>query len=180
MSKKKILLLSDDLRMHSGVATMSRELVLGTVHHYDWVQIGGAIKHPESGKIIDMREACKEVNGRDDNYLRIYPVNGYGDENLLFNVINLERPDAILHFTDPRFWQWLYAVEHQIRTKIPLTFLTIWDHLPYPQWNKPFYESCDALYSISKQTYNINKWVIGPEKCTTIFGDVEQIGIRNK
>ena len=43
--KKKILLLSDDLRMHSGVATVSREFVLGTIHHYDWVQVGGAIKH---------------------------------------------------------------------------------------------------------------------------------------
>ena len=28
--KKKILLLSDDLRMSSGVGTMSREIVLGT------------------------------------------------------------------------------------------------------------------------------------------------------
>jgi hypothetical protein len=28
--KKKILLLSDDLRMHSGIATMSREFVMGT------------------------------------------------------------------------------------------------------------------------------------------------------
>ena len=39
--KKKILLLSDDLRMSSGVGTMSREFVLGTLDHYDWVQIGG-------------------------------------------------------------------------------------------------------------------------------------------
>ena len=35
--KKKILLLSDDLRMHSGIATMSREFVIGTAHEYDWV-----------------------------------------------------------------------------------------------------------------------------------------------
>ena len=37
--KKKILLLSDDLRMHSGVAVMSHEIVKNTLHHYDWVQI---------------------------------------------------------------------------------------------------------------------------------------------
>ena len=37
MAKKKILLLSDDLRMNSGVGTMSKEFVLGTLHHYDWV-----------------------------------------------------------------------------------------------------------------------------------------------
>ena len=47
MDKKKILLLSDDLRMSSGVGTMSREIVMGTLHHYEWVQVGGAIKHPD-------------------------------------------------------------------------------------------------------------------------------------
>ena len=40
--KKKILLLSDDLRMTSGVGTMSREIVYGTLDKFDWVQIGGA------------------------------------------------------------------------------------------------------------------------------------------
>ena len=54
MAKKKILLMSDDLRMTSGVGTMSKEFVLGTLHHYDWVQVGGAIKHPEEGKIVNM------------------------------------------------------------------------------------------------------------------------------
>jgi hypothetical protein len=44
MPKKKILLLSDDLRMSSGVGTMSKEFVLGSCHHFDWVQVGGAIK----------------------------------------------------------------------------------------------------------------------------------------
>jgi len=174
--KKKILLLADDLRMHSGIATMSRELVLGTLHHYDWVQIAGAIDHPEKGKIIDMKEACDQLNGRKDNYLKLYPANGYGDEEMLFQIIALEKPDAILHFTDPRFWGWLYAIENQIRSKIPLTYLTIWDDLPYPMWNKPFYQSCDALFSISKQTYNINKWVMGPENCTTVEGDLDQNG----
>ena len=35
MNKKKILLLSDDLRMSSGVGTVSKEFVLGTINHYD-------------------------------------------------------------------------------------------------------------------------------------------------
>ena len=53
MKKKKILIMSDDLRMHSGIATQSKELVLGTLHKYDWVQLGAAINHPENGKVID-------------------------------------------------------------------------------------------------------------------------------
>ena len=54
--KKKVLLLSDDLRMSSGVGTMSREIVMGTLDKFDWVQIGGAIKHPDEGKVFDMNE----------------------------------------------------------------------------------------------------------------------------
>ena len=166
--KKKILLLSDDLRMHSGIATMSREMVLGTLHRYDWVQLAGAIKHPEAGKIINMDTACVQSTGVKDAKLTLYPVDGYGNEDILFNILDKEKPDAIMHFTDPRFWTWLYAIERQIRTFVPLTYLNIWDDIPYPMYNRPFYESCDLLMSISKQTYNINKWVMNPENCCTV------------
>ena len=109
MAKKKILLLSDDLRMNSGVGTMSKEFVLGTLHHYDWVQIGGAITHPEHGKRVDMNEAIKEELGIDGSLI-IYPTNGYGNPELIRNVLNYDKPDAILHYTDPRFWRWLYEM----------------------------------------------------------------------
>ena len=71
-----------------------------------------------------------------------------------------EKPDAILHFTDPRFWGWLYNIEHQIRQKIPIMYYNIWDDLPYPHWNEPFYESCDMILNISRQTQNIVKNVL--------------------
>ena len=73
MAKKKILLMSDDLRMHSGVATVSKDIVFETLHQYDWVQMGGAIKHPEAGKVIDMSEYLQKDFGIKDGYLRIYP-----------------------------------------------------------------------------------------------------------
>ena len=85
MSKKKILLMSDDLRMHSGVATVSKDIVMETLNEYDWVQIGGAIKHPEVGKVVDMSQGLKEF-GIKDGYLRIYPVDGYGNEDILREV----------------------------------------------------------------------------------------------
>ena len=154
--------------MHSGVATMSRELVLGTVRAYDWVQIAGAIQHPDKGKVINMDAATTQMTGVKDAHVTLYPVDGYGNEELLFNIIEREKPDALMHFTDPRFWGWLYAIERQVRSKIPLTYLNIWDDVPYPMYNRPYYESCDLLMSISKQTYNINKWVLGPDKVSTI------------
>mgnify|MGYP003111780394 CR=1 FL=1 len=159
--KKKILLLSDDIRLNSGVGTMSREIITGTLHKYDWVQIAGAIKHPEAGKgFLDLSEDPNFVGDKKDAYLKILPVDGYGNPDVLRDLIKIERPDAIMHFTDPRFWGWLYDMAPEFRAAgIPLTYLNIWDDLPFPHWNEPFYESCDLLMAISKQTYNINKHV---------------------
>ena len=160
MKKKKILLLSDDLRMHSGIATQSKEFVMGTLHKYDWVQIAGAVKHPEEGKIIDMSQAVQTEYGIDNASLKIYPVSGYGNPNLLRQLIEVEKPDAILHFTDPRFWIWLYNMEQEIRQHIPIMYYNIWDDIPDPLYNTNFYRSSDMLMSISKQTYGINKRIL--------------------
>ena len=153
--KKKIILLSDDLRMSSGVGTMSREIVMGTIKEYDWVQVAGAIKHPDAGKIVDLNQATREETGIEDAYLKLYPVDGYGSQELLRTLIKTEQPDAILHYTDPRFWTWLYDMEHELRQQCTIFYYNIWDDLPYPRWNEPFYESCDLIMNISKQTHNI-------------------------
>jgi len=155
MSKKKILLLSDDLRMSSGVGTVSKNFVLGTIDKYDWVQAGGAIKHPEEGKVVDMNDSVRKETGVKDAYLKIYPISGYGNQELIRSLINIEKPDAILHYTDPRFWTWLYQMEHEIRQNIPIFYYNIWDDLPYPRYNEFFYESSDLIMNISKQTVNI-------------------------
>jgi len=158
--KKKILLMSDDVRMHSGVATQSKELVMGTLHHYDWVQIAAAIKHPDEGKIVDMNQAVRNETGIKDAYLKLYPASGYGNPDMLREIIQIEKPDAIFHFTDPRFWIWLYNMENEIRQDIPIFYLNIWDDLPDPLYNTNFYRSSDLLMSISKQTYGINRRIL--------------------
>jgi glycosyltransferase involved in cell wall biosynthesis len=155
MKKKKILLLSDDLRMTSGIATMSKEIVMGTIHKYDWVQLGAAIKHPEFGKVVDVNDDIRTRTGVKDANLKIIPYNGYGDVGILRKLIGEEKPDAILHFTDPHYWQWLYDAEHEIRQHTPILFYHIWDDLPDPQYNRNVFESCDWLGCISKQTYGI-------------------------
>jgi len=156
MAKKKILLMSDDLRMHSGVATVSKDIVMETLNEYDWVQIGGAINHPEKGKVADMSKGMENDFGIKDAYLRIYPVDGYGNEDILREILEIEKPDAILHYTDPRFWIWFYNMESEIRRNIPIFYYNIWDDLPDPQYNTDYYKSSDLLMSISKQTYGIN------------------------
>lgn len=159
--RKKIILLCDDLRMHSGIATMAREFVTGLAGKYNWVQVAGSIKHPEKGKIMNLDAATNSVAGIEDSYVRLYPVDGYGDPNILREIMNMEKPDALLHFTDPRFWIWLYQIERELRQKLPIGFYSIWDDLPYPMYNRPYYESCDWIGCISKQTENIVKNVLG-------------------
>jgi glycosyltransferase involved in cell wall biosynthesis len=157
--KKKILLLSDDLRTTSGVGTMSKEIVLGTIHKYDWVQLGGAINHPEAGKIVDINNDIRERTGINDASLKIIPNNGYGNIFTLRTLLDIEKPDAILHFTDPHYWQWLYDAEHEIRQQIPILYYHVWDNLPDPVYNRDIYESCDWIGCISKQTYGLVKRV---------------------
>jgi len=48
-------------------------------------------------------------------------------------------------------------MEHEIRQTCPLFFYHIWDDLPDPHYNRDYYESCDWLGCISKQTYGIVK-----------------------
>ena len=152
MKKKKILLFSDDMRMSSGVGTMSREIILGTSHKYDWVQVGGAIKHPDKGQMFDLSADINKELGIDNANVKVYPVDGYGNPDLLRQMINMEQPDAIMIYTDPRFWIWLFHMEHEIRQNIPIFYYNIWDDWPAPQYNENYYESCDLIMNISKQT----------------------------
>ena len=157
--KKKILLLSDDLRIPSGIGTMSKAFVMNSLKDFNWVQMAGAVKHPDVNKTVDMSQVFADKTGVVDASVILYAVDGYGSQDILRAVIDREKPDAILHFTDPRFWGWLYDMEHEIRQDIPIMYYNIWDDLPYPHWNENAYESCDMLMAISQQTYNINKQV---------------------
>jgi glycosyltransferase involved in cell wall biosynthesis len=159
--RKKILLICDDIRVHSGIATVAREVVLHTSQHFNWVNIGGAIQHPEAGKRFDLSQDTNINSGLTDSSVILYPVNGYGDPTLLRSLIQIEKPDAIFIITDPRYFIWLFQMEGELRKKLPIIYLNIWDDYPAPHYNKAFYEACDALLGISKQTVNINKLVLG-------------------
>ena len=87
--RKKILLLCDDIRMTSGISTMAREIVLGTAHHYNWVNVGGAINHPDQGKRFDLNADTNQHAGINDASVILYPTNGYGDPMLLKQLIQM-------------------------------------------------------------------------------------------
>ena len=167
--RKKILLLSDDIRMHSGVATMSREIVVGTAHKFNWFQLGAALKHPEVGKVIDVSDDVNKSNGIQDADVKVMPTEGYGNAAIVRALMKKEKPDAIFIFTDPRYWIWLFEIEREVRNKIPIVWLNIWDDYPAPMYNRNFYNSVDCLMGISKQTVNINKLVLEEDAASKVI-----------
>lgn len=141
---------------------MSKELILGTCHHYDWVQLGAALQHPDHGKVFDLSPSIEEEFKLDNVYMKIYAHTGYGNHNVVREILGYEKPDAIMLFTDPRHFFWFWPMEHEIHTqyKIPILYWSIWDCTPSPFHNGAFYASCDLLMGISRQTDVIHKEVL--------------------
>ena len=52
--RKKILMLSDDIRTHSGVGNMAKEIIVNSAHRYNWINLGGAVKHPDKKKSFSL------------------------------------------------------------------------------------------------------------------------------
>ena len=177
--RKNILLLTDDIRLHSGVANVGKEIIIHSAHKYNWYNIGGAINHPELGKIFDLSEDINKVTGLTDSKVTVQPNNGYGEPQQIRELIKKEKIDAIFLITDPRYFTWLFQIENDPRKKVPIVYLNIWDDYPAPMYNKAYYESCDALLGISKQTVNINKLVLG-EKAKGKIIDYVPHGMNNK
>jgi glycosyltransferase involved in cell wall biosynthesis len=159
--RKRILLLSDDMRVPSGVGNVAREIVTNTSHKYNWYNLGAAINHPDAGKRFDVSGEINTKVGITDAEVIVQPNNGYGNADQIRQLVKQIKADAIFLITDPRYFTWLFQIENEIRKEIPIIYLNIWDDYPAPMYNRPYYESCDALFGISKQTVNINRLVLG-------------------
>jgi glycosyltransferase involved in cell wall biosynthesis len=159
--RKTILFLADDMRLPSGIGVMTKELIVNNAHAYNFIHVGSAINHPDIGKILDLSDEINKEVGIDDSSVVIYPYNGYGDPDIVRLILDRYKIDAIVHFTDPRYWIWLYRMSAELRQHVPIVYYHIWDDLPAPHYNKPYYESCDLLMGISKQSFNISKIVLG-------------------
>lgn len=150
MRKRKILLFSDHPLVPSGVGTQSKYLIEGLLKtgRYQFICAGGAIQHPD----YTPQKIEPEVYGDD---WRVYPVNGYGDKNFVRQMLVQERPDAIVMFTDPRFFIWMWEMEDEIRSVCPLLYWHVWDNDPTPHYNRSYYESTDFVSALSLKTYGL-------------------------
>ena len=158
--KKKVLVISDHPFSFSGVGIQTRYFIeaLLKTGRYQVMALGGAIKHQ------DYRPVKTQEYG--DDFV-IHPVDGYGTPELIRSVVRAYRPDAVWFMTDPRFWEWLWLIENEIRPLCPMIYYHVWDNYPYPQFNKPFYLSNDKIVTISKVTDDIVKNV--PPEVSSIY-----------
>ena len=148
MTKQKILVLSDHPLSPSGVGTQTRYMIeaLLKTGRYEFVCLGGAMKHQDYTPI--------RVDPYGDDW-RIFPVDGYGNHDILRSIIQKEKPNALWFMTDPRFYGWLWEIENEIRANIPMIYYHVWDNFPAPVFNGSFYRSTDEVVCISKVTHAI-------------------------
>tara|TARA_R100000426_G_scaffold87151_1_gene70576 strand:+ start:1677 stop:2966 length:1290 start_codon:yes stop_codon:yes gene_type:complete len=150
MSEKriKVLTISDHPLSPSGVGTQTKYIIEALLKSdkFDVVSLGGAIKHP------DHKPQITEQWGE---RWKIFPVDGYGTQDIVRSIIRNERPDILYFMTDPRFYGWLWEIEAEIRSLIPMVYYHVWDNYPLPKYNQRFYESNDFIATISKVTSDI-------------------------
>jgi len=148
MKKIKVFVLSDNPLAPSGVATQTKYMIEGLLKtgRFTFVCFGGAIAHHDYNPI--------SVEGYGDDWV-IFPVAGYGTQDQVRSMLQNHKPDMVWIMTDPRFWPWLWEIENEIRSVVPLVYYHVWDNYPYPQFNRQFYMSNDLVATISKVSDDI-------------------------
>ena len=168
MSEKKIKVftISDHPLSPSGVGTQTKHMIdfLHKTGKYQFVCFGGAVKHP------DYRPQRTQEYGDD---LIIHPVDGYGNPDQVRQALELYKPDVLWFMTDPRFYEWLWDIEDEIRQKVPMVYYHVWDNYPYPKFNRPYYISNDVVCTISKLTDDIVRTVAPEVECHYIPHSVD-------
>jgi glycosyltransferase involved in cell wall biosynthesis len=146
MSKKiKIMTLGDHPLLPSGVGTQTKYMIEALVDSgkFNVFSLGGAIKHPN----YNLMKVNKDWS--------ILPVDGYGNKVKVLSIIRDYKPDVLWFMTDPRYYEWLWSFDDDIRQNVPMVYYHVWDNYPYPEFNKKFYDSNDVVATISKVTSDI-------------------------
>jgi len=143
--KIKILTLGDHPLSASGIGTQTKYFIEAMLKtgKYKFFCLGGAMKH-------ENYDLVKTDEWGDDWVIK--PIDGYGSQDLLRSIMRTQKPDIVWFMTDPRFWHWLWHIDHEIKALAPMIYYHVWDNFPPPTFNKTFYDSNDFVATISKVT----------------------------
>ena len=148
MKKIKVLCVSDDIRIPSGVGIQCKKILTGLqkTGKYECIELAGSLIKSTMQPL--MYEGVK-----------LYPTGGepYGNSIQLKTLLQIERPDIVLLFSDPRFFQYTFNMDDEIRQHSKLVFFHTWDNAPFPKFNIPYYNSCDTIVLQSEFSYNLLK-----------------------
>lgn len=172
-NKKRILVIADSPLAPSGVGTQTKYMVEGMLRtgEFSFVCLAGAIKHQNYQPL--------KVEPYGDDWI-IHNVDGYGNPNVIRQMMQLYKPDALWFMTDPRFYTWLWEMEDEVRPHVPMIYYHVWDNYPYPKFNKSYYDSNDVVCTISKVTDDIVRTVSPDVKCEWIPHTVDTQIFKNR
>lgn len=148
--KITVLTISDHPLLPSGVGTQTKYIIEALLKSgkFNVISLGGAVKH--------QNYTPTKVEGF-PGFWEIFPVDGYGDQNIVRTFLKDRKPDILYFMTDPRFYGWLWEIEDEIRKSVPMIYYHVWDNKPYPVYNDGYYQSNDFIACISKVTHDIVK-----------------------
>ena len=146
--KIKIFTIGDHPLSPSGVGTQTKYIIEGMLKtgKYEFVSFGGAIKHTDHNP--------QKTQEWGDDWV-IWPVDGYGNPDMVRAMVQQQKPYILWFITDPRFYGWLWSIENEVRAHVPMVYYHVWDNYPYPDFNRNAYLSNDHIACISKLTYDI-------------------------
>ena len=113
--------------------------------NYDIVEIAGSLTKIDPP--VSFFEGIKLYNTAD----------GYGNPNMLRQILQTEHPDIILAFSDPRFFEYMFSIDDEIRPLTKIVLYHTWDNEPFPSFNLPFYAACDKIVMLSRFSYDLMK-----------------------
>jgi glycosyltransferase involved in cell wall biosynthesis len=147
MEKLKLLMISDHALSPSGVGVQTKLLIEGLLekNKYTFLQLGAAVKHDD----------LSNIKVKEDFYIK--PINGFGNPNLIRSILLNEKPDALILFTDARFFEYIFKMEDEIHQVCPILWWHVWDNNPYPKFNEWIYNSVDTINCHSYLTYKLLK-----------------------
>ena len=156
--KIKVLVLSDHPLSPSGVGTQTKYMIESCLktEKFQFICLGGAMKHHDYSPV--------KVEPYGEDFI-VIPIDGYGNHDMVRSILRTHKPDILWFMTDPRFFTWLWEIENEIRSCVPMVYYHVWDNYPYPDYNSKYYNSTDVVTTISKVTYDIVKNVAPDVEC---------------
>ena len=147
MKRIKVLFVTDDIRQKTGVGIQAYLLMKGLMKtgEYEIITLAGGII-PQDPKPT-MFEGIK-----------VYPTSdGYGNPALLKGIIQREKPEVTVLFSDPRFFVYAFVMDNELRENTKIIFYHTWDNTPFPAFNKVWYSACDRVVMLSRFSYMLMK-----------------------